>query len=152
MVRQESVWFPEPDDPVRYDRRIADAGGIDFFTLASGAGDGHVAFNPPRSDRRSRTRVIELSEQTRRDNLQTFPEFGTLANVPTHGVSVGIETIASAKAGSLVVWGSGKRLRLSRKFGADNSELDWPANFIHDLAARVISFDETAARHNVARH
>src|SRR5205807_1436162 len=40
-----SVWFPDPNDPAAYDARIADAGGIDLFLLASGASDGHVAFN-----------------------------------------------------------------------------------------------------------
>jgi glucosamine-6-phosphate deaminase len=145
LLSEESVWFPDPDDPSSYDRRIADAGGVDFFLLASGAGDGHVAFNPPLSDRRSRTRVLELSEQTRRDNLQTFPEFGALANVPTHGVSVGIDTIASAKAGAMVVWGSGKRLTLSRILGAEHYELDWPATVIHELTDREIISDEAAA-------
>ena len=44
---RDSVWFPDPADPEAYDSRIADAGGIDLFILASGASDGHVAFNPP---------------------------------------------------------------------------------------------------------
>jgi glucosamine-6-phosphate deaminase len=145
LLREDSIWFPDARDPSSYDRRIADAGGIDYFILASGASDGHVAFNPPGSDRNSRTRIIELSEETRRDNLQTFPAFGTLANVPTHGVSVGIDTIASAKAGAMVVWGSGKRLTLSRMLGADRYEADWPATVIHELADREIISDAAAA-------
>ena len=40
-----------PADPEGYEQRLADAGGIDLFLLASGAGDGHVAFNPPGADR-----------------------------------------------------------------------------------------------------
>jgi glucosamine-6-phosphate deaminase len=50
-LRDGSIWFPDPRDPAAYDARIADAGGIDFFILASGASDGHVAFNPPGSPR-----------------------------------------------------------------------------------------------------
>ena len=62
-LREESIWFPDPHDPSAYDEKIADAGGIDFFILASGASDGHVAFNPPGSSRDTRTRIIELSEE-----------------------------------------------------------------------------------------
>jgi glucosamine-6-phosphate deaminase len=144
-VRDESIWFPDPRAPAAYDARIADAGGIDFFVLASGASDGHVAFNPPGSPRESRTRVIELSEETRRDNLQTFPAFRTLDAVPHHGVSVGIATIASAKEAAMVVWGAGKRLTLSRVRAADRYEPSWPATVIHECAVREILSDADAA-------
>ncbi|HEX2779354.1 MAG TPA: 6-phosphogluconolactonase, partial [Gemmatimonadaceae bacterium] len=111
-LRTASIWFPDPRDPAAYDARIATVGGIDYFLLASGATDGHVAFNPPGSPRESRTRIIALSEETRRDNLQTFPSFGTLDAVPHHGISVGIDTIIRSKEAAMVVWGEGKRLTL----------------------------------------
>jgi glucosamine-6-phosphate deaminase len=138
------IWFPDPADPAAYDGRIADAGGIDFFVLASGATDGHVAFNPPGAKRESRTRIIALSDQTRHDNLQTFPAFGTLANVPTHGVSVGIETIASAREAVMVVTGASKRLTLSRILAADRYDPSWPATLIHECAIREILADSDA--------
>jgi glucosamine-6-phosphate deaminase len=144
-LRDEGIWFPDPRDPEEYDRRIADAGGIDFFVLASGASDGHVAFNPPGSPRESRTRIIALSDETRRDNLQTFPAFRTLSAVPRHGISVGIDTIASAKEAVMVVWGAGKRLTLERMRGADRYDPAWPATVIHECAAREILSDADAA-------
>ena len=144
-LRGESVWFPDPRDPAAYDARIADAGGIDFFMLASGASDGHVAFNPPGSPRDSRTRIIPLSEETRRDNLQTFPAFGTLSAVPSHGVSVGISTIASAKEAAMVVWGAGKRMTLARMLRAARYEPEWPATVIHECAVGEIVSDVDAA-------
>ena len=144
-LRGDSVWFPDPRGPAAYDVKIADAGGIDFFILASGASDGHVAFNPPGSARDSRTRIIRLSEETRRDNLQTFPAFCTLAAVPSHGISVGIATIASAKEGVMIVWGAGKRLTLTRMMGAERYEPDWPATVIHECAVREILSDADAA-------
>jgi len=143
-LRDESVWFPDPRDPEAYETRIADAGGIDFFMLASGASDGHVAFNPPGSPRESRTRIIPLSEETRRDNLQTFPAFGTLSAVPGHGVSVGIGTIASAREAAMIVWGAGKRLTLARMLRADRYEPEWPATVIHECAVREILSDTDA--------
>jgi glucosamine-6-phosphate deaminase len=144
-LREGAVWFPDPRDPAEYDARIADAGGIDVFLLASGASDGHVAFNPPGSPRQSRTRIIALSEATRRDNLQTFPAFGALSAVPRHGISVGIDTIASAKEAVMIVWGAGKRLTLARMLGAERYEEDWPATIIHECAAREIVADTDAA-------
>lgn len=140
----DSIWFPDPRDPAAYDAKIADAGGIDFFILASGVSDGHVAFNPPGSRRDSRTRIIELSEETRRDNLQTFPAFGTLDAVPTHGISVGIDTIASAKESVMIVWGAGKRLTLTRILSAERYEPGWPATVIHECVVREILADTGA--------
>lgn len=144
-LEEESIWFPDPADPAAYERRILAAGGIDLFLLASGATDGHVAFNPPGSPRESRTRIIPLSEETRRDNLQTFPDFGSLSAVPKHGISAGIATIASAKEAIMVVWGSGKRLTLSRMRAADRYDPDWPATVIHECPAGEILADTDAA-------
>lgn len=144
-VRERSIWLPDPRDPEAYDDRIARAGGIDFFILASGASDGHVAFNPPGSWRESRTRIIRLSEETRRDNLQTFPDFGSIAAVPTHGISVGIDTIASAKEAVMIVWGAGKRLTLQRIQAAARFDRKWPATVIHECAIREILADAEAS-------
>jgi glucosamine-6-phosphate deaminase len=137
-VADASVWFPDPAAPAEYDDRIGGAGGIDFFILASGASDGHVAFNPPGSPRDSGTRIIELSEETRRDNLKTFPDFGTLDAVPAYGVSVGLATIAAAKECAMVVWGEGKRLTLERMRKADRYVSDWPATIIHECKGEII--------------
>ena len=145
QLRADAFWFPDPRDPAAYDRRIADAGGIDYFLLASGASDGHVAFNPPGSRRDSETRVIPLSEETRRDNLQTFPVFGTLDAVPHHGVSVGIATITRSKAAAMVALGAGKRLTVQRIRDAASYESDWPATLIHECAHASLIVDEAAA-------
>jgi glucosamine-6-phosphate deaminase len=146
QVKEGAVWFPDPDDPADYDRRIADAGGIDFFLLASGASDGHVAFNQPGSPRDSRTRVVELSGPTRRDNLQTHPAFGSVENVPKFGVTVGIATIASARAAAMVVWGPGKRETFKRLTTATGYDAAWPATVIHEVAIGQIVADGEAAR------
>jgi glucosamine-6-phosphate deaminase len=145
-LSEDSVWFPDPAKPEAYDDKIADAGGIDFFILASGASDGHVAFNPPGSARATRTRIIQLSEDTRRDNLQTFPAFEALSEVPRHGISVGIDTIASAKEAVMVVWGEGKRLTLSRMISSEHYDPQWPATVIHECVLREIWSDTDAAR------
>lgn len=144
-LREDAAWFPDPRDPAAYERRITDAGGIDFFLLASGASDGHVAFNPPGSSRDSRTRVIPLSEETRRDNLQTFPSFGTLETVPHHGVSVGVATITASREAVMVAIGAGKRETVSRMRAAERYDPSWPATLIHECRNAEIVCDMAAS-------
>ena len=141
---QGSIWFPDASHPEAYDARIASVGGIDLFILASGASDGHVAFNPPGSPRDSRTRIIALSEQTRRDNLQTFPAFGALESVPRHGVSVGITTITAARNAVMVLTGESKRDSLSRILKADRYDPQWPATVVHEFTSGEILADRAA--------
>ena len=144
QLTDSQVWFPDPRNPDRYDDEIRDAGRIDFFLAASGAGDGHVAFNPPGSALDSRSRVVTLSEQTRRDNLQTFPALGSLENVPRYGVSVGIATIIASREVMMVAWGEGKRTTVARLRAATRYEPDWPATMIHECARGEIVVDAAA--------
>ncbi len=147
-IPAEQLWVPDPQQPGRYDAEIAGAGGIDHFLLASGSGDGHVAFNPPGSPRDSRTRVIELAEQTRRDNLRTFPTFGGLADVPRHGVSVGIGTIIEqSAAATLIVHGPEKTAALARVLAVADYDPSWPASVVHACRqSRILTDADTLAR------
>ena len=143
-LRDDQVWLPHPDDPEAYDRRIDEAGGIDLFLLASGASDGHVAFLPPGSPRDGRTAVVPLATTTRRDNLVTFPLFGSLEEVPLHGVSVGLATIAGARAARLVLTGADKREAARRLLALDGFDPMWPASIVHELDDGEIWIDEEA--------
>jgi glucosamine-6-phosphate deaminase len=145
-IPDAQVWFPDPRAPDAYDDHIAESGGIDFFLAASGAGDGHVAFNPPGSPLESRTRVVTLSEQTRRDNLQTFPALGSLDSVPRFGITVGISTIVDSRAMMMVAWGEVKRTTVARMRAARDYEPDWPATLIHACANGELVVDAAAAQ------
>lgn len=145
QLRRDRVWFPDVKDPAEFDARIAKAGGMDVFILASGASDGHVAFNSPGSPRNSRSRIVELPEQTRRDSLNTFPAFGTLEKVPRHGITVGVETITAAKEALMVVLGRGKQQTFSRMRATDKYDPSWPATLIHECAHGEIVADAEAA-------
>lgn len=128
---REQVWSPDPADPAAYDARITAAGGIELFLVAVGASDGHVAFNPPGTALDTRTRVVELADSTRRDNLATFPGFASLDEVPTHGVSVGLGTVLAARRIALVAHGAGKAEAVRRVLEADGFDPDWPATLVH---------------------
>jgi glucosamine-6-phosphate deaminase len=145
-LRGNQVWLPDEAEPDAYDDRIAAAGGIDLFLLAAGASDGHVAFVPPGSSPAGRTAVVALAETTRRDNLATFPRFGSLDEVPTHGVSVGLGTIAAARALRLVLHGSDKRTAARRLLALDAFDAEWPASIVHEHRDAEIWLDRAAAR------
>ena len=144
-ILPEHVWGPDPADPAAYDQRIADAGGVELFLAASGAGDGHVAFVAPPADLGGGSTVLTLAEQTRQDNMSTFPEFRTLDDVPHYGVSVGLGTIAGlSRHVALVLTGDAKQVSARRILAARDFEPDWPATFIHRCPDPRILLDGAA--------
>lgn len=145
-IRPDHLWIPDPADPLAYDARLADAGGIDLFILASGDTDGHVAFNPRGSSRDSRTRIIELAESTRRDNLGTFPEFVQLVDVPHFGISIGIATIAEfSRRAVLVAPGSSKVEAVSRIARVGDYDPEWPATVLVSCRDASLYADRSSA-------
>jgi len=139
------IWLPDPADPDAYDDKLADAGGVDLFILASGVSDGHVAFNKPGTPADRRTWIVPLADSTRQDNMATFPDFASLEEVPTHGVSVGLGTISGVSKGArLIIHGQGKREAARRAVEADDLELDWPATVVHRCRDARILVDEAA--------
>jgi glucosamine-6-phosphate deaminase len=119
---------------------------VDFFILASGAGDGHVAFNPPGSAEGSRSRIVELAEQTRVDNIATFPRFGSVDEVPTHGVTVGIRTIAElSRAAAMVLVGVDKRNAFARLSDGQGYDASWPATVVRLVEGAALYADHAAS-------
>lgn len=146
-ISPDRYWVPDPAAPGDYDRRIAERGGVDLFILASGAGDGHVAFNPPGTGPDTGTRVVRLAEQTRRDNLHTFPSFGKdIDRVPHYGVTVGVGTIREqSKQVVMVAHGAAKARAVHRVAAADRYQPEWPATILADCASPRLFVDEAAA-------
>ena len=146
-IPNDSMWIPDPQNPQAYEERLRTAGGIDLFILASGDSDGHVAFNPPGTPPDSRTRVIELAETTRRDNLGTFPEFNGLDDVPRYGISVGIATISEfTRRAILVAPGRSKRVAVQRITSSSSYDPEWPATVLVLCPDSAIYADELSAQ------
>ncbi|MCM2577157.1 6-phosphogluconolactonase [Streptomyces meridianus] len=147
-INPDRFLVPDPADPAAFDRRIAELGGVELFLLASGAGDGHIAFNPAGTHRDAPTRVVALAEQTRRDNLATFAGFGgRLENVPRHGVTVGTGTIrAQSHSVVMVAHGAHKAEAVRRLTAAEHYEPDWPATVVTECADPLLYVDLAAAR------
>ena len=144
-IMPDHLWGPDPADPAAYDRQIAEAGGVELFLAASGAGDGHVAFVAPPADLGGGTSVLDLAEQTRRDNMGTFPDFETLDDVPRYGVSVGLGTIAGLSRNvAMVLAGKAKQASTHRILAATDFDPTWPATFIHRCPNPRILLDAAA--------
>lgn len=93
-----------------FENAIDHLGPVSVQLLGLGS-NGHVAFNEPGAEAHSVTRIVELHEQTRRDNSRFFT---AEIQVPTHAYTQGLATIAKAKSLLLVVLGESKRQVLLR--------------------------------------
>src|SRR5215212_2076037 len=96
-------------DPDGYENDIRNAGGLALTFLGLGR-NGHIGFNEPGTPFDSRTRIVELTESTRRANAPHFPD----GNVPTHAITMGIATILSSRKIVLLAAGEGKAEAIER--------------------------------------
>ena len=109
-IRSENTHVPRSEDGYgasagdHYEDLIRLAGGIDLQILGIGR-NGHLAFNEPGSRFDSRTRVIQLTQDSRRANARFFP---SIADVPTHAITQGLGTIQEARHLLVVVSGAAK--------------------------------------------
>ena len=124
-----------------YERRIADAGGIDVQLLGVGS-DGHVAFNEPGSSLASRTRLKTLTEQTRRDNARFFGD--DVEAVPRHCLTQGIGTILEARHLVLIAAGSHKAEAVHQLVEGPVSAM-WPASALQLHPHVTVLLDDAAA-------
>jgi glucosamine-6-phosphate deaminase len=88
-----------------YERRIADAGGIDLQLVGLGR-TGHIGFNEPLSSLMSRTREKALTPETRAQNAPFFG--GDPDAVPRRALTMGVGTILDAREVLMLVTGAEK--------------------------------------------
>jgi glucosamine-6-phosphate deaminase len=110
-----------------FDQAIAAVGGLDLAILGLGM-NGHVAFNEPGCDWDAATHKITLTEATRRAQHSLFAKE---ANIPRHGLTMGLRTIRSAQAILLLVCGSGKNAAVAAMLRT-TPDKNWPVTAILD--------------------
>jgi glucosamine-6-phosphate deaminase len=109
-IPKEYIYFPDANNPEKYDDLIAQRGGIDLLVMGMGT-NGHVAFNEPGTDMLSETHITDLKEQTIKDNSRFF---NSIDEVPTQAVTMGLRTILGAQKILLLVTGK-KKLKVLQK-------------------------------------
>lgn len=87
-----------------YEQQILRSGGIDLQLLGIG-NNGHIAFNEPGSPIESRTRLVDLTENTIEANSRFFE---SAAEVPRHAITMGIGTILESRRIVLMATGKSK--------------------------------------------
>ena len=98
-------FFPSVNGVDLYDDLIEAYGGIDIQILGIGT-NGHIAFNEPGTPRKSKTHVVDLTENTIKDNSRFFD---SIDDVPTQAITMGLKTIMSSKEIIMMVHGEHKR-------------------------------------------
>ena len=124
-----------------YERKIAEAGGIDLQILGIGS-DGHIAFNEPGSSLASRTRVKSLTHQTRIDNARFFD--GDVEQVPKLCLTQGLGTIMEARHLVLVATGGNKAEAVHQMVEGPISAM-WPATVLQMHPHVTVMLDDAAA-------
>jgi glucosamine-6-phosphate deaminase len=99
--------------------------GVDLCLLGIG-GNGHIAFNEPGSSFESETRMVDLTEETIKDNSRFFP---TIDDVPTQAVTMGLKSIMSSKKIILMANGEHKLNILNVAMNGEVTE-DVPASIL----------------------
>ncbi len=123
-----------------YDFLIDSMGGIDIQILGIGS-NGHIGFNEPDINFEARTHLVELDEQTIKDNARFFD---SIEAVPTKAISMGIKTIMQSKKIVLLASGANKAEAI-RKTIEGKITSDLPASILQIHKDVVFILDKEAA-------
>jgi glucosamine-6-phosphate deaminase len=122
-----------------YERLIKEAGGIDLQLLGIGV-NGHVGFNEPGSTLNSRTRVVELTDETKNSNKSHFGE----GQMPSKALSMGIGSIMDGKELLMLATGKSKADAIKYLMNHHDDE-SCPATFLKSHPHFTLVLDPEAA-------
>jgi glucosamine-6-phosphate deaminase len=126
---------------MRYEKAIADLGGIDLQILGIGQ-NGHIGFNEPGTSFQSNTHVVRLEESTRKANARFFDD--DLNEVPTHAITMGIASIMKSKHILLLAYGEEKADAMYRLLHTGTIHQDFPASALKNHQNVTIIADQQA--------
>lgn len=123
----------------RYEAAIREAGGMDVCVLGIGR-NGHIGFNEPGAPFDSRTRVVRLSESTRKVNAADFEA----TRAPERAITAGMATIFESGEVLLLASGTNKAGAVAAAVEGEVSE-SIPASMLKRHPDAVLFLDEDAA-------
>jgi glucosamine-6-phosphate deaminase len=121
--------------------KIQQAGGIDVMLLGVGT-NGHIGFNEPFSNRRSRTRLCTLDPVTRKAAASYF--FAE-ENVPAQAITMGLATILEARKILLLALGEHKA-NVIRQVCEGPISGRVPASYLQEHDDATVLLDTAAAK------
>jgi glucosamine-6-phosphate deaminase len=138
-LQRENLMMPPNTDSQelidQFEFELQSVGPVDLQLLGIGT-NGHIAFNEPGSEKESRTRKVQLSEETLVANSKNFE-----GSMPRFAITQGIATIMQARKILLVATGKSKAIALKKMFEKDHS----PASYLLDHPDLKIFVDQEAA-------
>ena len=114
---------------------------VDIQVLGIGS-DGHIAFNEPGTPFDSPTHLMELTEQTRRDNARFFEN--DITQVPTQAITMGLASIMRAKKIIVIATGANKAEAVRGMLQGPRTT-DCPASILQDHKDVTVLLDKEAA-------
>jgi glucosamine-6-phosphate deaminase len=133
---KEAHFIEQSPSPEAYEDLITEKGGIDVALLGIGQ-NGHIAFNEPGSEPDSRTRLVNLHPQTLMSNFKGSTPF-------TQAVTIGVQTILSAKKIYIVALGKNKASAVKAAI-LDPESRTCPASFLRRHPDVTWLLDQEAA-------
>lgn len=114
---------------------------VDIQVLGIGS-DGHIAFNEPGTPFDSLTHLMDLTEQTRKDNARFFDN--DINQVPKRSITMGLASIMRAKKIIVIATGENKAEAVYGMLkGAKTT--DCPASILQDHPDVTVLLDKAAA-------
>lgn len=125
----------------RYNQLIEKYGGIDL--LIDGVGEnGHAAYNEPADYVQIGVHVEAISEWTARVNARFFEK---IEDVPTHGITLGIDSYVNARTLLVLASGEKKTTAIERLISDNKVTPQFPVTFLKLSKNAYLMVDEAAA-------
>ena len=145
-IKEENIHIPDGSiAPEKVSEYCAEfdklARGMDLLVIGMGE-HGQVGFNEAGSSPSSRTRTVLLSYQSRKRQGKNFN--GDFKHTPSEAITIGIDTMHSAKKIILMAWGEDKANAV-KNVVENAADLNYPASFLQTHPDITCYVDETAA-------
>ena len=114
---------------------------VDIQVLGIGS-DGHIAFNEPGTPFVSLTHLMDLTEQTRKDNARFFDN--DINQVPKRSITMGLASIMRAKKIIVIATGENKAEAVYGMLKGPKTT-DCPASILQDHLDVTVLLDKAAA-------
>lgn len=145
-IRPENVHIPDGRTPISdiseyckaYDKK---ASGIDLMIMGMGE-EGQIGFNEAGSYASSRTRLVQLSHNSRKVQARAF---NSLQETPKMAITMGLGTIMKAKKIILLAWGENKS-SIVRKVVEGEVSSQIPATVLQNHPNVEVVVDKDAAQ------